>query len=80
MGKAGSKIQMCTVYCVFGSDILHVSYLTLSNSFNGNFSCERCIQFQKFSYAIALALLMFVQLQCNMILTIMGFAALGCRF
>lgn len=36
--------------------------LTPLNFLSGSFYCERCIQFQKSSYVIALALLMFVQL------------------
>lgn len=59
MGKAASKICMHAVYCVFGSDTLHVSYLTLQTFQMQIFTVN---DFQKWSYVIALALLMFVQL------------------
>lgn len=40
MGKSGTKICMYAVHCVFGSDTLHVSYLTLQTFEMEFFYCE----------------------------------------
>lgn len=54
MGKADSKIYMCNLHCVFGSDVLRVSYLTLLNFVNGIFSFERLISEIQPCYCISL--------------------------